>query len=477
MASDRALLDRYVENHDPGAFAQLVSRYADFAYGLARRRSPEGAQSEQPVKEAFEALAQNSPSVSFPLADWFHATISRSEQPGPAVQQATEPTWAEMADHVHAAIPALPQEVRAPILLRYLDGRSPTETAEFIGADEKSTPKWLQMGIRELHRRLEEAGFKVTLMGLHAGLEAVPRASAPAAFKQQLAQLAYSGVGRPTFRSRLAPIGVAAGRWYRRRGKATASVGLVLVAIGTGGILLYQRMDNIAEWLHTARDEAERSHARAANNRPRPTPTPQPTYTEKLKEIESGKFFTIDLRKHCTTPMTEPREGDELKNDWSCLPVGQQEFRGVPFDIIDQKTNNDLSMIELITTKHERTELPKEVTGIDFGNRKAKRLYFLHTMGWGSEPGELGQYRVHYQGREEPEVIPIVNDKNITDWWNPREVSEAYIGWIGSNGLGKVGIHVFPWVNPRPDLPIASVDFVSNDVGPILGLAALTAEE
>jgi beta-galactosidase len=111
---------------------------------------------------------------------------------------------------------------------------------------------------------------------------------------------------------------------------------------------------------------------------------------------------------------------------------------------------------------------------IRFGGRKASRIYFLHTGAFGEEGGE---YRVHYsKSTEHVETIPLTSSR-IGNWWSPSDLPEAPIAWSGTNGANRVGLYRYAWKNPRPDVVIDSIDFISDGQGPILGLFAMTGQE
>ena len=221
----------------------------------------------------------------------------------------------------------------------------------------------------------------------------------------------------------------------------------------------------VDEYMKTINDRQRRENARRLST--------------KLKEIRSGKFFAVDLRPHCNRPLAMKPQGDRPPNDLRGLPVGKRTLRGVAFDIVDQTKNGGKSLIRLLSTRHARG-LPREVKGINVGNRKAARLYFLHFLEWSTaykRRPETGLYTIHYQGRAEPERIRLINGKNIAEWWEPREAPQAYLGWLGDNGNAYVGVHIHVWENPHPDAPIAAIDLLTHDVGPGIALIAVTGEE
>ena len=202
-------------------------------------------------------------------------------------------------------------------------------------------------------------------------------------------------------------------------------------------------------------------------------------WTGKLKAIRSGKFLTIDLRPHCNQPLTRKPEAGQPTNDLRGLPVGKQTLRGVAFDIVDQRKNGGKSQLRMLSSKHA-PGLPREVKGIAVGGRKAARLYFLHYVEWGTpyrRRPDNGLYRIHYQGGPKPAQLRLITGRTIQEWWEPHDTPEAHVGWHGHNGSAYVGVYITVWQNANPDAPIASIDVVTHDRGPCIGLIAVTGEE
>ena len=96
-------------------------------------------------------------------------------------------------------------------------------------------------------------------------------------------------------------------------------------------------------------------------------------------------------------------------------------------------------------------------------------------MAWG-RGGRVGTYRIHYAKTLEVVVdAPIIGGKNISEWHRPNPSGAVPLAWTGRNGVADIGVYLFEWENPRPELAIERIDFVSADKGPVLGLIAVTA--
>jgi hypothetical protein len=161
-------------------------------------------------------------------------------------------------------------------------------------------------------------------------------------------------------------------------------------------------------------------------------------------------------------------------NTLSSLPKGIQMISGMTFDI--------RGLVQLAGFKSEEiTTLvyPESVTGIEV-NPSGKRLNFLHAAAWNTnDPQKLiGEYVVHYENGH-AESISLVYKNNIWDWWGTPDESDKNVAWKGVNERTRnVGFHIrlfiLSWVNPFPDVKIASIDLVSNCQGPGPFVVAIT---
>jgi hypothetical protein len=97
----------------------------------------------------------------------------------------------------------------------------------------------------------------------------------------------------------------------------------------------------------------------------------------------------------------------------------------------------------------------------------------------------LGSYKVHYAGGDSKE-IPVLIGSHVRDWfyypWQPLEVSEAPLVWVGLNERARVmaqsftSLYLMSWTNPAPDTLIERIEFFTSAFNSTLFLVALTAE-
>jgi len=121
---------------------------------------------------------------------------------------------------------------------------------------------------------------------------------------------------------------------------------------------------------------------------------------------------------------------DEGENDLRNLPNGDWRIDGVPFRILDPAKNAGRSCIVLKGGPQANAPFPERAS-IPVGQRLSK-LHFLHTVTWGSEGAPAFRYVLRYTDGFIEEV-PVVNSRNVADWWTLGELPEATVAWEGPN--------------------------------------------
>ena len=145
---------------------------------------------------------------------------------------------------------------------------------------------------------------------------------------------------------------------------------------------------------------------------------------------------------------------DQGSNDMRFLPVGRQEFLGIPFGIIEGREEACLVL------QGPQPEGAAELKAI---NKKARSIYFLHTAAWAKKGDPGAVYTVLYEDGSKAE-IPIRAGIEINDWWDPKDGKNCRVAWVGpSLTSSRVGVHLYPWPNPHPERNISAIRFASGD--------------
>jgi len=186
----------------------------------------------------------------------------------------------------------------------------------------------------------------------------------------------------------------------------------------------------------------------------------------------------LGIRPACNTGFVDEETGDgkggwtdQGPNDARMLPRGLQTWRSIPFEITDPAENDGRSCIVLRGRGREGMPMAAEFAV----GRRCDVVYFLHGCAWGGAEGApVGRYLVTYADGGTT-AVPLRNGHEIVDWWAPRDTNESAVSWEGSNPQGRnVGLSVFPWTNPRPDVPIARIKMESAGREPVPILVAVT---
>jgi RNA polymerase sigma factor (sigma-70 family) len=194
--NDRQLLARFATAHDEAAFAEVVRRHGPLVWGVCRRLLPRLQDAEDVFQATFLVLARKAASVGWheSAAGWLHAAARRlalkaraeivrrqvrerqARAPG-RYEPSPDPSWREVGALLDEELHALPERLRVPLVLCYLEGRTRDEAARQLGWSLGTFKRRLQRGRRLLHDRLLRRGVTLSAV-LLAGTLAPKRAPA-----------------------------------------------------------------------------------------------------------------------------------------------------------------------------------------------------------------------------------------------------------------------------------------------------------
>ena len=213
------------------------------------------------------------------------------------------------------------------------------------------------------------------------------------------------------------------------------------------------------------------------------TPLPSTAHTRALasipprdsrcdtNQIDLTRFYNAALSSSWFDTMMPP-------NDLSSLPTGLQEFNGRRFDV--------RGVIQLTGTHRDLgISYPTNISDIPV-RRRCHSLHFLHGAGWSTTPGAcVGNYVIGFADGSR-ESVPLNYGQEMPNYWvargqQPTLKSDVSIIWRGTNARSRrdgydLCLYAFQWANPRAEVEITSIEFVSSmtDVAPFL--VAITAE-
>src|SRR5579884_2332210 len=209
--ADADLLRRCLREGDESAFAELLERHGPLVLGVCRRLLDDVHDVEDAFQATFLVLLRRGGSLSRPerLASWLHGVAHRTALKARGQARRRRPTelTADLAAAVAVAperrellaaleeeVRRLPERLRTPVVLCYLEGLGRAEAARRLGDTEGSVKGRLERGRELLRQRLRRRGFTAVEDGLPALLgPAVPAA----ALSRAVTQAAIRAAGGP----------------------------------------------------------------------------------------------------------------------------------------------------------------------------------------------------------------------------------------------------------------------------------------
>jgi RNA polymerase sigma factor (sigma-70 family) len=177
--TDRQLLDRFAADRDEAAFAALVRRHGAAVFGACRRVLQNDADAEDAFQATFLVLARQPRSVRSgrSVGPWLYGValrlasrlradahrrryVERDAGERPALEQ-PDPTLREVEAALDEELTALPDRLRAPLVLCYLEARTQDEAAREMGWSARTLRRRLAEGRRRLHLRLVRRGLSL----------------------------------------------------------------------------------------------------------------------------------------------------------------------------------------------------------------------------------------------------------------------------------------------------------------------------
>ncbi len=260
--SDAELLGRYVAARDQDAFAAIVHRHGPMVHTVCRRRLGPGPDADDAFQVAFMVLARDAAKVARreSLPGWLYRVAylvalklagrnaRREADPlmdhdaaDPADPQA-EATAKELKDALDQELAALPDRLRAVVVLCGLEERTNAEAAKLLGCPVGTVDSRLSAARRALKARLARRGLAVTG---GATLEALLRPGPAVALTELIDRTARAAVAYAAAGGAAAdPLSSIADGVTPTMGTAKlklwVAAGMSLALFGTAGLGLYR---------------------------------------------------------------------------------------------------------------------------------------------------------------------------------------------------------------------------------------------
>jgi RNA polymerase sigma factor (sigma-70 family) len=257
--SDRQLVERFVAESDEAAFAALVQRHSGMVLNVCWRVLQNDSDADDACQATFMVLARKASSIRKKdlVASWLHGVayraannlrtenVRRLAREGQAAASKSRPksevTWREVQTILDEEIQRLPEELKGPVLLCYLEGKAHNEGAQQLGWSLTTFRGRLERGREVLRKRLTQRG--VALSGALLAAVLSEKAASAAVSGSFLSVLVKGALATETTKGVVSALaqGVMKAMLITRL-KTITTVVLVATLIAFGGGLLIQQM-------------------------------------------------------------------------------------------------------------------------------------------------------------------------------------------------------------------------------------------
>lgn len=183
----------------------------------------------------------------------------------------------------------------------------------------------------------------------------------------------------------------------------------------------------------------------------------------------------VDISQYYNASLADSWLDPARKLDLAALGPGPHRINGTDFDV--------RGILQLSGTSNPlwTNRFPRQITGIPIQQR-SRRIHFLHgTSGSAPLGSHVASFIVRYEDGHD-RLIPVHYGYDVRDWLghvSPDEVGRGLRpGWTGTNSVG-IPLQLFHqlWWNPRTEVDIRSIDFVSVHPESAPFLLAITVED
>jgi RNA polymerase sigma factor (sigma-70 family) len=211
---DAELLHAYLVGRDPNAFAAIVRRHGATVVNACRQVLRQESEVEDAFQATFLVLLKSGHKIQSrqSLGSWLFGVAHRvsvnarcrrakldlrertNEDPPHPAGEAPDLSWREASVILHEELNRLPDKLRLPLLLCYLEGKSRDEAANELGWSVGKLKGMLERGRIRLRSRLQRRGIALSA-GLLAAVETT--GAVPSGWVDSIVSFAGSGVVRP----------------------------------------------------------------------------------------------------------------------------------------------------------------------------------------------------------------------------------------------------------------------------------------
>ena len=216
MPPDQELVRRFVADRDEAAFVRLLQKHGPMVLGVCRRLLADGPDAEEAFQATFLVLAQKAGSIRKrrSVSSWLYGVATRvagnirkgnarrsrhiAEHVNRIESVENEVSWREVRAALDEEIAKLPDRLRLPVILCYLDGMTRDEAAAELGWSPTTLRGRLERGRELLRGGLTRRGITLSGALLASLLTQNAQATLPAVLSANTVKAALAiALGKP----------------------------------------------------------------------------------------------------------------------------------------------------------------------------------------------------------------------------------------------------------------------------------------
>ena len=201
----------------------------------------------------------------------------------------------------------------------------------------------------------------------------------------------------------------------------------------------------------------------------------RPTVDTTVSDQAPAKFIPrgfIDLDNYYNADLKTNWLGGEIQDrTLADLPTNVNVFNGATFRV------KGVIQLQGTTLQQRAPWYPESVKGIPV-QLICSNLHFFHGTAWSVADGsKIGAYIIHLADGSQVE-FPIVYGSDLRNWSfddkDPYQTTNTV--WSSKRNRNFYRLYASTWRNPKEDVKVTSIDFVSLDTDCAPFLLAITAE-
>jgi RNA polymerase sigma factor (sigma-70 family) len=311
---ERELLRRYVKAGDAEAFRILVELHRDMVYSVCQRILRNEADAEDAAQDSFLQFARKASVLEAPVAGWLHQVAlhlsmdmrkrnaqreKREAYAAHVRDTVSDPNWEDVREFVDEAVANLPEHLRIPVVLHYLERRTQSEIAAQLSLTQSAVSRRLSQGVAVMHNRLARIGILVPAAALATLLTANGVEAAPPTLMSEIGRIALAGLAGSS--------GAAGGTTATAGGLSIMKIGVAcaatVCALVTGGLIVTEVLPQAANNAKPPAVVVVPAPPVDAPPAPQPPPPPQsptqnappvPDKVDLRQQYPLGNFVTVN---------------------------------------------------------------------------------------------------------------------------------------------------------------------------------------